>query len=1840
MSSKFKNNLKMISKSKVSILVVCLILIPLVLNNQHSNNYISAHSPVSSPMEIFSLWNDTIPLIDGFVDFNSSSSASEWTTAAIYDLYDSDQDPSSKLLLKNDDTNLYVGVDVISYTTESPASTWGMGVYLDRDHNGMLSQNDRAISYKSNATDNLVIIYQYSALNNYWVEIETGFLEENLTSSHVIIDTDFKGSFFKEDSHRQYEIIIPLSFMQVAPGEITGIAFEVFENLNGDNEENTWPFVETTLNNIRLNAGLWGDLFIGKNSGDYFTKFSIEDNFNIKDSAIGSNNGTFMTTADINGDGDLELIVSSNRTVTSDNNLLAIYNTIDGELVKIWSSWFTTHQLKMFLVKQIIAYDFDENGQDELYLAGEDSRILRLTEWDEDTNDFDKSDYAFIHTSSLTGYLAIGEATNMGVMNLVFGDQNGEVSVLDYVNATGLFKQDKKAPIKPIVTGYTVEKVHAIEIADVDTDGKYEILMNLQITSDDSVSTTRLQIYERTVAKFLENTNDNLPSASSILTEDNFGHTIIVADVDNDLESEIVLVGQNYLRILSVNSFLDAEPHLEFKINDNENSPFMGGGALLWDVDDDSFNELVFSCNNGSIYVINITDSGSNSLSYNVEWSSDIGSSSGKRKSILAYDLDEDGETEIIFGDNFGQILILGKSTTPEIRILSPSSGSSVSTTSILITWEGLDDFTIHHYDIFVEGSIQGRVNGSQAAFLVSLPSSSNTIKVQCFDINGKSASDSIIVSQSTTAPEIHITTPENYFQTASNNIRIEFNYFDPNGDFNHYEIWVDESQLGGDYNLSTTFVDLTLNTDGEHNITVVGVDLASNRGRSSIFVTVDTTAPLMTITTPISGSAMKLAIIEMQWSASDALSGLSHFVIEKDGQVYATTSTLSQLVALDTDKTYSLRVTAYDQLSNSRIDSITIVKDTAKPSISITDPIDGYKTSSDQITINWDAEDNIGGTGIHHTEVVVDQQTKYSGIGATTTTFSVENEGVKDIIVTTYDLAGNIDSDHIIIFVDNTIPYLEIISPETGFTTGLDYFIANWYSNDTGSGISEYNIYVDNILIEIISNPLVTTTIVPLALDHTSSIIIGVVDLYGYAFNDTITVTQDSTLPSIALVTPQANLSYISDSQISIEWDVSNIQNFISYCIYVNEILNQTISEISTRNTVIDLGDIAIDEYPLFNLTIIIQTLSNNISDTKWIIVDQSEPTVIITTPTNYTTYFQDIVYIQWTANDQGSGVYSYRILINGQYLNFCSCDKNYFYLIFDEEDGEQLITVEVLDLASNRVTSNITLLLNILMPDYEANIPTIYYTQDGDFQFEFTITDTQSGVKGLIILLDNDEIVNENYELSIRNESFTISYDFNVSSFIGFDDSHELEVAVLDYYNRELIQLYIINIDTEAPTILPDITINSVLLTADGLEVLNGSEKILSILITVTDNFGLDGVTMTILGDDSSVTYDMITETEGVQIAIYSLNLSLADFEIGEYTIIFTTFDFAGNNQSLSYNLAIVPEAGNSWLQQGNNALYLSIGISGFVIISILLAAVTRGPIQNKNWREEIIAVLYVKKTGLTCVSVNYVTKLIQEEQLIGGAMVAIQSMLTEISGRKLKGTIETLELGDKTMFLFLGEHGISVLMVNQVKPIHVKLLKKFDNKFVKKYSNALENLYFVDSSSFSGSEELVEKIFGSVKEITPEAGITNQLQNVINDIEPEVTHSTEKDKKDFDLIHKSDSPIDHLVSQLSREANRSLMKIISSTPTIIIALTEQNFDEADFHLQSVIMDLDLIRQLERTNFELQLFIENMRTITNEIRVAIDAGRQNNNFRLKQAIENSTKIWFNEIAEKWSDI
>lgn len=345
------------------ILSLIFVLSPFLITNFPS----LGHSTIAYPTEIFSIWNNTAPNINGQINFAHDDMDQEWTSAAIYNLYNSTDQIGGKLFLQNNDVYLYIGLDVLNLQVDTPVPAWGSSIFFDSDHNGLLSSNDRMIRFTSNSSGQFVEFLSYSTSQAAWSPIESGSLDVPLASSGILLSTSFNPSEFDPtNSHRQYEFKIPFTAISSSSGKVLGIGFEATDNYGSSNAGIIWPYISSNQDEIRSNAFSWGDIEFGISTQTFFD-YVVEENFHIKSTAIGYGNGTFLTTADIDGDSDLELVVSSNRTVIGDNYLIAVYDYRSGDYQRIWASWETSHQSKLTtVIAGIAAYDFTGDGKDEL----------------------------------------------------------------------------------------------------------------------------------------------------------------------------------------------------------------------------------------------------------------------------------------------------------------------------------------------------------------------------------------------------------------------------------------------------------------------------------------------------------------------------------------------------------------------------------------------------------------------------------------------------------------------------------------------------------------------------------------------------------------------------------------------------------------------------------------------------------------------------------------------------------------------------------------------------------------------------------------------------------------------------------------------------------------------------------------------------------------------------------------------------------------------------------------------------------------------------------------------------------------------------------------------------------------------------------------------------------------------------------------------------------------------------------------------------------------------------------------------------------------------------------
>ncbi|MHA1211076.1 MAG: hypothetical protein ACTSSH_01320, partial [Candidatus Heimdallarchaeota archaeon] len=637
------------------------------------------------------------------------------------------------------------------------------------------------------------------------------------------------------------------------------------------------------------------------------------------------------------------------------------------------------------------------------------------------------------------------------------------------------------------------------------------------------------------------------------------------------------------------------------------------------------------------------------------------------------------------------------------------------------------------------------------------------------------------------------------------------------------------------------------------------------------------------------------------------------------------------------------------------------------------------------------------------------------------------------------------------------------------------------------------------------------------------------------------------------------------------------------------------------------------IDEYPLYNLTVVATTTNSSVmyGVTHWFIIDQSDPFLTILTPSNNSVLTVQGSSIQWTGFDFGSGVAYYSLSVNDQIDPICFCERIYHYLTFVFGDGLYSITIVAFDFAGNNISKTILVNVHVLSPVFSTNITSIFYTSTGEFQFNFTITDPQLGVKSFIIKMDDNTVLNAYYYESMLNTSYSLLVNITSIFYDVLEGEHELLIGVVDSFNHETTKSLTIIVDNEAPAIPYLPTVDNQVISGVSFDLELDTEEPFennhTITITITDNTAIAAAFLEISGNGYYRLIEMTRISSArLQTSSYTVSIDLNDLTLGEYNITIRAIDYAGNSHEILIIMNVIPLEAEPWYLQGLNIFYLSGGILLFALLTVITIITSRRSAINRNWEDEIIAVIYVRNTGLTCAFAPYSPKLIQEEQLIGGAMIAIQSILDEISGENgAKRRVETLEIGTKSLMLFSGHHGYGALIVKDVKPKHKELLEEFTIKFEKVYSKPLQAVYYVDSTAFAKAIVLIEEFFGPVKggmEGVAQEGLAEQLRVSKEEHEKSLVGKVDEDLQISELLEDK-TPLDILLEGLPKESRNQLIRIIEIAPKVIISLVEIKLDEAEKQADDISESLEFLLKAERSNRDLMYFVQSVISLMKDV-------------------------------------
>jgi len=207
--------------------------------------------------------------------------------------------------------------------------------------------------------------------------------------------------------------------------------------------------------------------------------------------------------------------------------------------------------------------------------------------------------------------------------------------------------------------------------------------------------------------------------------------------------------------------------------------------------------------------------------------------------------------------------------------------------------------------------------------------------------------------------------------------------------------------------------------TDGNHSVDVRVYDLLGFTASTYSNFSVDTVAPIVSISYPAEGAALSANAITLRWMASDNGSGIETLEVSRDGTSWISLLDPASIEYMFTsavgliEGNYVLYVRATDHGGISTTDSVSMVLDTTPPSLSIWKPIDDQRVKRSNTTVAWDMDDAY--SGIASVRISVDGGA-FLPIASDATLYDVSGleDGEHTVTVRVADGAGNTRDDSV----------------------------------------------------------------------------------------------------------------------------------------------------------------------------------------------------------------------------------------------------------------------------------------------------------------------------------------------------------------------------------------------------------------------------------------------------------------------------------------------------------------------------------------------------------------------------------------------------------------------------------------------------------------------------------------------------------------------------------------------------------------------------------------------------------------------------------------------------------
>ncbi len=838
--------------------------------------------------------------------------------------------------------------------------------------------------------------------------------------------------------------------------------------------------------------------------------------------------------------------------------------------------------------------------------------------------------------------------------------------------------------------------------------------------------------------------------------------------------------------------------------------------------------------------------------------------------------------TDMVEWETTEEISFVVDTGSPSVTIEAPLDGEAINTDTVEARWVIDEPVSgIESIDVWLDDGDPEDATGLDSYTFDGLDDEEHTITVYVVSVAGGDDTATTTFMVDTGDPTVVIREPVDGALIVTTNVFVRWEQSDLGSGLEKVEVRLDD----GDWEISMANSTTIPNVDeGTHTVQVNATDKAGNWDMDEVTFGVDGTPPEITLLSPENGFVYDTGSVEASWEVTDDGTGVDVDTVEykldtspwADAGAAVGTMTLPPL----SEGTHSFSMRASDLAGNdAAVETVSFTVDTVDPTVVIDSPTDGDTLDIADVLVEY----TVDGTGTSATVERSVDGSPWESAGMVSTLVESLAEGLHTVDIRATDEAGNDATASVEFTVDIGAPVVTITSPADGALLSTDSVTVEWTVSDMDATLE---MKLDDGAWQPVTGTSHTLTDLS---DGEHTVIVKATDDASNEGEDSVTFNVDTTPPTVSVTAPEED-AILGSSSVVVTWTAADA--------VTTERSVDGGAWLAVVGTSVTISSLVDGEHTIsIRVT---DVAGHEATDSVTILVDTTDPTVEITSPSEGATVVGAEVTVEWTADDGlGSGIDAVEVSIDGGARTAAIGSSHTFAGL---TPGQHTVDVMVTDDAGNEGTDSVTFTVTAVIVDTTAPTVSITSPTNGSSLPSSSVTVTWTASDGTGSGIDTIEVKLDAGTWTVVTGS---TREFTALA----EGAHMVSVRVTDNAGNSAT----IGVTFMVDTVDPSLSITS---PEDAWETEDTS---VTVTWTCTDTgCGIDRIEVCI---DGEAFVPVGTASERV----------FSDLEAGEHIVEVRAYDKAGNMVEASVAFTV---------DEGGGISALLIG--GIVLAIIVLAAV----------------------------------------------------------------------------------------------------------------------------------------------------------------------------------------------------------------------------------------------------------------------------------------------------------